>query len=87
MSDSLTELKEQLTKLGVSTTTPGLRGRERLEELKNRLEDALMNDSRSLPQERGGTSLEAVVNSMSSAQIREHLNLLGQVLKVQFVKF
>ena len=79
MADSLTELKEQLTKLGITTTTPGLRGKERMEELKNRLEDALINDSGSLPQGNGGNSLASAINSMSSAQIREHLNLLGQV--------
>jgi hypothetical protein len=96
MTDKLSELKEQLGSLGVSTNTPGLRGKERLEELKNRLEDALMAGdtgapgAETQPGSRAGSrgtsfakdevrSIAKVVEGLTSAQIRENLNMLGQV--------
>lgn len=83
MADKLSELKEKLSSMGISTNTPGLRGKERLEELKNRLEDALCSDEHG----RGAShiaqsevkSIKRVVDGLSSAQIRENLILLGQV--------
>lgn len=81
MAEKLSELKERLTSLGISTNTPGLRGKERLEELRNRLEDALCSDEPRAEAAPGGgsRSVRGVVEGLSSAQIRENLNLLGQV--------
>ena len=93
MAEKLAELKEKLSAMGVSTNTPGLRGKERLEELRNRLEDALMNNDEYMgsPRESRGPSagthfdreevrsIARVVEGLSSAQIRENLIMLGQV--------
>ena len=83
MSEKLSELKDKLSSLGISTNTPGLKGKERLEELRNRLEDVLCSEDPTGPS-RGGRgeemqSIARVVENLTSAQIRENLNLLGQV--------
>lgn len=91
MSEKLSELKDQLTSLGISTNTPGLKGKERLEELRNRLEDALCGSDANNMQTRAATaggsgdtkSLLSIVDGLTSAQIRENLNLLGQVAQFE----
>lgn len=85
MAEKLSELKDALSSLGISTNTPGLKGKERLEELRNRLEDALCSEEPAEPSRGGGgrgdelRSIARVVENLTSAQIRENLNLLGQV--------
>ena len=65
-STSLSALKERLFELGVSTSTPGLSGAARLEELQRRLDIA--ESASDL------TSLE----SLSMSEIRSRLGELGE---------
>ena len=89
MAESIKEVKEKLTALGLSTATPGVKGDLRREELVNRLEEALMNQE---PSDKTGKSVDAapisdektfIVPSMadlSMAELRSRLTMLGEVL-------
>jgi hypothetical protein len=89
MSQSLQEIKDQLTALGLSTLTPGAKGDLRREELLNRLEEALLKSGsaqsgseQARPIERksdGGSYTVPSLVDLSMAEIRSRLTLLGEV--------
>jgi hypothetical protein len=79
---NVNDVKKQLQTLGISTSTPGLQGDERFEELSYRLEQALKGENKG--QESVGQtqqSEEFVVPSLSQlsiGEIRSRLTALGE---------
>lgn len=85
MSMNINELKKQLQALGVSTSTPGLQGDERFEELSFRLESSSKivsngtNHNTSTDQvESSGTFVVPSLNQLSIGEIRSRLTALGE---------
>lgn len=80
---NINELKRQLQTLGISTSTPGLQGDDRFEELSFRLEVAKKGQSGNTPP-KTGTSLNAEtfsvpsLNQLSIGEIRARLTALGE---------
>lgn len=80
---NINEVKRQLQSLGVSTSTPGLQGDDRFEELCFRLEVAKKGQNGNTPP-KTGTSLNAEafsvpsLNQLSIGEIRARLTALGE---------
>lgn len=60
---SLADLKEKLILLGVSTSTPGLRGRERFDELQRRLDSAQRGEPVNVSQQQQQKSATTTASS------------------------
>lgn len=87
---SVSDIKNELTKMGLSTQTPGLAGEERMEELKSRLEQArgktraalsLDPSARADKFEGGNSSAYAAppsIGDLTIAEIRSRLTALGE---------
>ena len=81
MADSsLQEIKEKLKELGISTSTPGLQGKDRHEELLNRLESALTRDTPSdINVVRDEVYVVPSFSNISIAEAKSRLAILGEV--------
>mmetsp|Transcript_25444 Transcript_25444/g.37507 ORF Transcript_25444/g.37507 Transcript_25444/m.37507 type:complete len:1122 (+) Transcript_25444:90-3455(+) len=86
MTETIKEIKDKLISLGVDTTTPGLKGEQRREELINRLEEALLHQDESVSHE-NNDELESIVTTkfsvpsmadLSMAELRSRLAILGE---------
>ena len=80
---NINEIKKELQSLGLPTTTPGLQGDERFEELSYRLETAKKNThfQEQVKSEVSQSENEFVVpslNMLSIGEIRSRLNALGE---------
>jgi hypothetical protein len=76
---NLTELKNELQKIGISTATPGLYGDERFEELKFRYEQAIGTNKEKSPtasSKKADLSIDEFKN-LSIGELRTRLTDLG----------
>lgn len=77
---SLQEIKEKLKELGISTSTPGLQGKDRHEELLNRLESALTRDASSdINVAKDEVYVVPSFSNISIAEAKSRLAILGEV--------
>jgi hypothetical protein len=78
-TNSINELKKQLECLGISSTTPGLLGEERFEELSRRLDDYAQQQQQ---QQNFETEMTFPVNNtlaqLTMSEIRTRLASLGE---------
>jgi hypothetical protein len=91
-TETIQEVKEKLTSLGISTTTPGLKGDERLQELVKRLEEYYEKESelqQSIQQNHDSISSKIEiqynvpsVSDLSLSEIRSRLTMLGEVMNL-----
>ncbi len=79
---SVTSIKSQLQSLGISTSTPGIMGEDRHEELRRRLLEA-QGDTRfintSFSSSSSSSSGMNMMMTVSIAEIKERLMVLGEV--------
>lgn len=85
--ETIGELKRRLTELGISTSTPGIFGDDRLEELKLRLElhnkRSVQGPSQSIDQRKIKTddmnsNPSKTLSTLSMAELRNRLTALGE---------
>ena len=82
-ASNINDLKKQLQKLGISTSTPGLQGDDRFEELSQRFESSRKlnshsNDSSEPAQPVNDSFVVPSLNQLSIGEIRSRLTALGE---------
>jgi hypothetical protein len=94
-TETIQEVKEKLTSLGISTTTPGLKGEERLQELvkrldeyykkENELQQSIQQNVISIAQKIESQYNVPSVSDLSLSEIRSRLTMLGEVSKIIYL--
>lgn len=86
-TETIQEVKEKLASLGLSTSTPGVKGDERLQELVQRLEKYYQeNENESKSQQATSQQMTETqynvpsVSDLSLSEIRSRLTMLGEVI-------
>lgn len=86
-SETIQELKDKLTLLGISTNTPGLKGEQRRQELLNRLEEyEIKNENLNKNENDNNKNFNEIntkynvpsVSDLSLTEIRSRLTMLGE---------
>ena len=84
-TETIQEVKEKLALLGLSTSTPGVKGDDRLQELVQRLERYYEENEKELQQATSQQITESQYNvpsvsDLSLSEIRSRLTMLGEVI-------
>lgn len=80
MSDSLSWYKEKLNELGLSTSTPGMVGEDRYEELRRRYEDHSRGYSNSTVKNADkNDQISPLISQLSITDLKGRLTALGEV--------
>jgi hypothetical protein len=83
-AETIQEVRDRLSALGISTATPGLKGDERLQELIRRLDENEILKNENDHQEKKDTVQYTVpsVADLSMSEIRSRLTILGEVKNI-----